>query len=185
MGITVIKVGPCRITQIKTLITDNYNAIQLGYGSSKDKSLTKPKLGHFKKSNISSLKYLKEFHVNNPERFKIGETLTVKLFLNSTFINIQGKSSGKGFSGSHKRHNFARGPMSHGSKSHKNPGSIGMGTDPGRVFPGKKMPGQLGNKMTSIKKLKVIQIDLEENILIVRGSVPGKPGNLLIITLTK
>ena len=183
--ITVLKVGPCIVTQINTIINNDYNAIQLGYGLVKNKQLTKPELGHLQKLNLPSLKYLKEFYVPNPEKFKIGETLSIKIFSDSKFINIQGKSSGKGFSGSHKRHNFARGPMSHGSKNHRKPGSIGMGTDPGRVFPGKKMPGQLGNKMTSIKKLKVIQIDLEENILIVRGSVPGKPGNLLIITLTK
>merc|ERR1712032_1053861 len=116
-----------------------------------------------------------EFYVPNPEKFKIGETLSIKIFSDSKFINIQGKNSGKGFSGSHKRHNFARGPMSHGSKSHKNPGSIGMGTDPGRVFPGKKMPGQLGNKKISVKKLKIVQVNLKEDILIVKGSVPGKP----------
>jgi large subunit ribosomal protein L3 len=115
----------------------------------------------------------------------IDDTKNIINKLQNKFINIQGKSSGKGLSGSHKRHNFARGPMSHGSKNHRKPGSIGMGTDPGRVFPGKKMPGQLGNKITSLKKLKVVRLDLEENILIVRGSVPGKPGNLLSITLTK
>ena len=180
--VTILKVGPCVVTQIKTVLKDGYNSIQIGYGKVSSKSLTQPELGHLQKSNIQPLKYLKEFRLNeNLEQFEIGQILNVDSFQVGQFINIRGKSIGKGFSGLQKRHNFARGPMTHGSKNHREPGSIGMGTTPGRVLPGKKMAGQLGNKLTTIKKLKVIQTNREENILVVKGSVPGKPGNLLSI----
>ena len=180
--VTILKVGPCVVTQIKTVLKDGYNSIQIGYGKVSSKSLTQPELGHLQKSNIEPLKYLKEFRLNeNLEQFEIGQILNVDSFQVGQFINIRGKSIGKGFSGLQKRHNFARGPMTHGSKNHREPGSIGMGTTPGRVLPGKKMAGQLGNKLTTIKKLKVIQTNREENILVVKGSVPGKPGNLLSI----
>ena len=145
------------------------------------KALTQPELGHLQKSNIQPLKYLKEFKTTEKDEFSIGQILNVDSFSPGQFVNIKGKSIGKGFSGLQKRHNFTRGPMTHGSKNHRAPGSIGMGTTPGRVLPGKKMAGQLGNKITTIKKLKVIQINSKENILVIKGSVPGKPGNLLSI----
>lgn len=179
--VTVLKIGPCIITQIKTVLNDEYNAIQVGYGNVSNKLLTQPELGHLQKSNIQPLKYLKEFRINNPEDFQVGQILNVEAFTSGQLVDITGKSSGKGFSGLQKRYNFARGPMTHGSKNHREPGSIGMGTSPGRVLPGKKMAGQLGNKITNIKKLKIIQINIKENILVVKGSVPGKPGNLLSI----
>jgi len=183
--VTILKAGPCIVTQIKTNLRDGYNAIQIGYGNVSNKSLTQPELGQLQKSNIQPLKHLKEFRVNHPDEFHIGHILNVELFTSGQLVNITGKSSGKGFSGLQKRHNFARGPMTHGSKNHREPGSIGQGTTPGRVFPGKRMAGQLGNKTTNIKKLKVIQVNINENILVVKGSVPGKPGNLLTITTTK
>ena len=180
--VTILKVGPCIITQIKTQLKDGYNAIQVGYSNTSNKSLTQPELGHLQKSNIQPLKYLKEFRVENVDEFEVGQVLNVDLLSANQLVNIKGKTVGKGFSGLQKRHNFTRGPMTHGSKNHRAPGSIGMGTTPGRVLPGKKMAGQLGNKLTTIKKLKVIQLSSEENILIIKGSVPGKPGNLLSIT---
>jgi len=183
--VTVIKVGPCVVTQVKTLLTDGYNAIQIGYGNVKSSVITQPELGHLQKSDISPLKYLREYPVDNPEEFTLGQTINLGSFTIGQLINICGKTSGKGFTGLQKRHNFARGPMTHGSKNHRAPGSIGMGTSPGRVLPGKKMAGQLGNKQTSIKKLQIIQVNIEENILIVKGSVPGKPGNLVNITKFK
>ena len=180
--VTILKVGPCIITQIKTKIKDGYNAIQVGYSNTSNKSLTQSELGHLQKSNIQPLKYLKEFRMENVDEFEVGRVLNVDLLSVNQLVNIKGKTIGKGFSGLQKRHNFTRGPMTHGSKNHRAPGSIGMGTTPGRVLPGKKMAGQLGNKLTTIKKLKVIQLSSEENILIIKGSVPGKPGNLLSIT---
>ena len=180
--VTIIKVGPCIITQIKTKIKDGYDAIQVGYSNTSNKLLTQSELGHLQKSNIQPLKYLKEFRINNVTEFEVGQVLNVDLLSVDQLVNIKGKTIGKGFSGLQKRHNFTRGPMTHGSKNHRAPGSIGMGTTPGRVLPGKKMAGQMGNKLTTIKKLKVIQLSSEENILIIKGSVPGKPGNLLSIT---
>ena len=179
--VTILKVGPCIVTQVKTKSKDGYDSIQIGYGNVASKSLTQPELGHLQKSNIQPLRYLKEFRVNDENEFSLGQVLNVDSFSPGQLVNIRGKSVGKGFSGLQKRHNFARGPMTHGSKNHRAPGSIGMGTTPGRVLPGKKMAGQLGNKVTTIKKLKVIQINSEENILVIKGSVPGKPGNLLSI----
>lgn len=183
--VTILKIGPCVITQIKTVLTDGYNAIQVGYGAVPSKYLTQPELGHLQKSNIQPLKYLKEFRVNDPAEFNVGQVLNVESFVAGELINVTGKSIGKGFSGLEKRHNFARGPMTHGSKNHRAPGSIGMGTSPGRVLPGKKMAGQMGNKMANIKKLKIVQVNTDENILVVKGAVPGKPGNLLSIVPSK
>lgn len=181
--VTILKVGPCIVTQIKTKARDGYDSIQVGYHNVLSQSLTQPELGHLQKSNIQPLKYLKEFRITSDtdQKFEIGQVLKVDLMSPGQFVNIKGKSIGKGFAGLQKRHNFTRGPMTHGSKNHRAPGSIGMGTTPGRVLPGKKMAGQLGNKITTIKKLKIIQLNLEENILIIKGSVPGKPGNLLSI----
>ena len=180
--VTILKVGPCIVTQVKTEAKDGYNAIQVGYSTTSNKSLTQPELGHLKKSNIQALKYLKEFRLKNEANFEVGQVLNVNLLSPGQLVNIKGKTIGKGFSGLQKRHNFARGPMTHGSKNHRAPGSIGMGTTPGRVLPGKKMAGQLGNKITTIQKLKVIQLNSEENILVIKGSIQGKPGNLLSIT---
>ena len=184
--VTILKVGPCVVTQVKKKVKDGYDSIQIGYGDISSKSLNQPQLGHLQKSKIQPLKYLKEFRINrinSEEEFEVGQVLKVNTFSPGQLVNIQGKTIGKGFSGLQKRHNFTRGPMTHGSKNHRAPGSIGMGTTPGRVLPGKKMSGQLGNKMTTVKKLKVIQVNLEENILVIKGSVPGKPGNLLSVTL--
>ena len=183
--VTILKVGPCIVTQVKTTLNDGYSAIQVGYGNVLAKSLTQSELGHLQKSNIQPLKYLKEFRVNDSANFNVGQVLDVNSLSAGQLINVTAKSIGKGFSGLQKRHNFARGPMTHGSKNHRGPGSIGMGTSPGRVLPGKKMAGQLGNKITNVKKLMIIQVNNDENILVVKGSVPGKPGNLLTIVPSK
>jgi large subunit ribosomal protein L3 len=179
--VTILKVGPCVVTQVKMKSKDGYDSVQIGYGNISSKSLTQPELGHLQKSNIYPLKYLKEFRTIGQDEFSIGQILKVDSFSPGQFVNVRGKSIGKGFAGLQKRHNFNRGPMTHGSKNHRAPGSIGMGTTPGRVLPGKKMAGQLGNRITTIKKLKVIQTNPKENILVIKGSVPGKPGNLLSI----
>ena len=183
--VTVLKVGPCTVTQIKTKELNGYNSIQIGYGISSIKKLSQPELGHLQKSNILPLKYLREFHTKNPSTFKVGQLLNLDLVKPGQFINVKGRSIGKGFSGLQKRHNFTRGPMTHGSKNHRAPGSIGMGTTPGRVLPGKKMAGQLGNQNITVKNLKVIHVDSNENLLILKGSVPGKSGNLLNIIISE
>ena len=179
--VTILKVGPCTITQIKTKNTDGYNSVQVGYQNVRAKSISQPELGHLQKSNICPLKYLKEFRLSSVDKFETGQNIKVDVFVPGQLVNVKGKTIGKGFSGLQKRHNFTRGPMSHGSKNHRAPGSIGMGTTPGRVLPGKKMSGQSGNKVTTIQKLQVVQVNLKENILVIKGSVPGKPGNLLSI----
>ena len=181
--VTIVQAGPCVVTQVKRTSKDGYDAIQIGYGKISPKSLSQPELGHLQKSNLEPLKYLKEFRISEDEinQFEIGQVLTVESFSQGQHVNVQGKTIGKGFSGLQKRHNFTRGPMTHGSKNHRAPGSIGMGTTPGRVLPGKKMAGQLGNKIRTISKLKIIQINSKENILVIKGALPGKPGSFLSI----
>jgi len=182
--VTIIKVGPCIVTQIKTTATDGYNSIQLGYQQVSRQKLTKPELGHLDKANIVPLTYLKEYPIDNVEDFTLGQIIDVQNFKEGQFVDITGKSIGKGFAGTIKRHHYTRGPMTHGSKNHRAPGSIGQGTWPGRVFPGKKMAGQLGAKKTTVAKLKVLKVDSKENLLILKGAVPGKPGNLVSIKPT-
>jgi large subunit ribosomal protein L3 len=143
--------------------------------------LSKPALGHLQKSSSPPLKYLKEYSVDSPDNFTLADKITVNLFKIGQMVSISGNSIGKGFAGTIKRHNFTRGPMTHGSKNHREPGSIGQGTTPGRVFPGKKMAGRLGGKQTVIKNLKIVYINEENNLLVVKGAVPGKTGNLLSI----
>ena len=183
--VTIIKVGPCIVTQIKSISTHGYNAIQIGYFKQPKHKLNKPQLGHLKKLNIEPLKYLKEYKVNPDHNFILGQILDTTNFKEGQFIDITGKSIGKGFTGNQKRNNFSRGPMTHGSKNHREPGSIGQSTTPGRVFPGKRMAGRLGYTQITVSNLKIFKIDQNENLLIVKGSVPGKPGNLLSIKSTK
>jgi large subunit ribosomal protein L3 len=181
--VTIIKGGPCYVTQIKSTITCGYNALQIGYLEieSTNKTLTKPRLGHFSKNNLAPYRYLKEYKIENPDSYKIGEKFTVDLFKIGQEISVTGLSIGKGNAGNIKRNHFVQGAMSHGSKHHRLQGSIGAGTTPGRVIPGKKMPGRLGMEKCTISGLKIIDIDTKENILIIKGSIPGKSGNLVSI----
>ena len=179
--ITVIKAGPCFITQIKEVSKNKYNAIQIGFLEKKVKKIKKPEQGHFNKTNNKVFSFLKEYHVEKPENFNLGENITVNNFSINQLVNVTGKNIGKGYTSLQKRHNFARGPMTHGSKNHRAPGSIGAGTTPGRVFPGKKMSGHCGNKNKTITNLQIVGIDTKENLLLLKGTVPGKSGNLLSI----
>jgi len=179
--VTIIKAGPCKITQLKTPEKDGYTSIQIGYSEIKSNLLTKPELGHLQKAGSSPLRYLKEYRVNSIDAMSVGASISVELFNIGDNVSISGKTIGKGFSGTVKRHNFTRGPMTHGSKNHREPGSIGMGTTPGRVYPGKKMAGRLGNKQTTIKNLQVVLINPENNLIVVKGAVPGKIGNIISI----
>ena len=181
--VTVLRVGPCIITQIKTVQSDGYDAIQIGYSQVATHLLTKARLGHLNKSQAPALKYLQEYRVDSTHQFNIGQVLTADQLKIGEKVSIQGKSIGKGFSGYQKRHHFSRGPMSHGSKNHRQPGSIGAGTSPGRVFPGKKMAGRLGGTQTTIKNLQVIDINVEQHFILLKGSVPGKPGSILNIQM--
>ena len=180
--VTLVKADPCQVCQIKTTKTDGYDAIQVGYLEEKLSKISKPIQGHLQKCGSTGYRKFGEFRVEDPETYNLGDQITTSAFSVGQKVRVTGTSIGKGFAGNQKRHNFSRGPMTHGSKNHRAPGSIGMGTTPGRVLPGKRMAGQLGNKITTVKRVKVIQINSDENVLVIKGSVPGKPGNLLSIT---
>jgi len=180
--VTVIKAGPCLVTQIKKDEKEGYNAIQVGYAESSPPKMTKPRLGHLTKSNLPALKHLKEYKVDSTDSFTVAQKITVDSFEVGQTVKISGISIGKGFVGTVKRHNFTRGPMTHGSKNHREPGSIGQGSTPAKVHKGKKMAGRLGGKKTTIKNLEVIYINSKDNLLVIKGSVPGKSGNLLSIS---
>lgn len=179
--VTVIQAGPCAVTQIKTKQTDGYAAVQVGYREVAAKSLSKPELGHLVKSNTPPMRHLHEYRWENVGEFELGQQLKADRFTPGQIVDVIGTSIGRGFAGYQKRHNFKRGPMAHGSKNHRQPGSTGAGTTPGRVYPGKKMAGRLGGTQVTIRKLTILRVDLERNLILIKGSVPGKPGALLNI----
>ena len=179
--VTVVQAGPCPITQIKTKQTDGYSAIQVAYGETKEKALSRPELGHLKKSSSEPMRHLREYRLSDVASYELGQVLSVDQFEAGQVVDVTGTSIGRGFAGYQKRHNFKRGPMAHGSKNHRLPGSTGAGTTPGRVFPGKRMAGRLGGKTVTLRKLVVVKIDTERNLLLIKGAVPGKPGAFLNI----
>jgi len=183
--VTIIQAGPCHVTQLKTQQTDGYSAIQVGYYEVKAKALSKAEQGHLNKSSIAPMRHLKEYRIGNTSDFELGQQLTVDRLSAGQVVDVIGTSIGRGFAGYQKRHNFKRGPMAHGSKNHRAPGSIGPGTTPGRVYPGKKMAGRLGGNQVTIRKLTVVRTDPERNLLLIKGAVPGKPGALLSIVPAK
>ena len=179
--VTVIEAGPCVVSQVKTEETDGYNSIQLGFGAIKESKVNKPERGHFTKANIAPARYLREFRVDSIEDVKVGDELKADIFMAGDKIDIQGTSKGKGFQGVIKRHGQHRGPMGHGSMYHRRPGSMGSTSTPGRVFKGKKLPGHMGAETVRIQNLEVIKVDLDKNIILVKGSVPGAKGSILKI----
>lgn len=181
LPVTVIQAGPCTVTQVKTSETDGYSSVQLGYKEVKSKKLTKPELGHLEKNKLKPLNHLKEFRIDEANLRNVGETLDVTLFNEGDSVDVVGKSIGKGFMGTVAKYNFGRGPMSHGSKNHRAPGSIGAGTTPSRVYKGKKMAGRKGASKITVKNLTVVKVDPSRNLLLVKGSVPGVEGGLLVI----
>lgn len=183
--VTVVQAGPCPVTQIKTQQTDGYSAIQVGFGQVTQKALNKPELGHLAKSNSPPLRHLQEYRLDNTGDYQLGQSIGVNIFTQGELVDVQGISIGKGFAGYQKRHNFKRGPMAHGSKNHRLPGSVGAGTTPGRVYPGKRMAGRLGGSQVTIRKLMLVRIDGDRNLLLIKGAVPGKTGSLLSITPAK
>ena len=177
--VTVIEAGPCAVTQVKTIETDGYQAIQLGFGDIKEKKLTKPVKGHFTKVNVTPKKHLREFRLDSVEGLTVGQELKADVFAAGDKLDIQGTSKGKGFQGVIKRHGQHRGPMGHGSMYHRRPGSMGPTSTPGRVFKGKKLPGHMGSQTISIQNLEVVRVDLDKNVILVKGSVPGAKGAIL------
>lgn len=182
--VTVIQAGPCPVVQVKTNENDGYTAIQVGHESIAKHKVNKPENGHFKKAGVQPTRRLAEFRISSTDGFDVGSELTVAQFQPGDAINVQGRPIGKGFMGVTKRHHFARGAMSHGSKSHRLPGSIGAGTTPSRVYKGQKMAGRKPNRVSTVKNLQVVGVDTERNLILVKGATPGSNGTVLRITPT-
>lgn len=183
--VTVIQVGPCVVTQVKTKETDGYEALQLGFGEKKEKHTTKPLAGHFAKSGKGMFAHLREFPADAAGEFEAGQEITVEMFKIGERVDISGTTKGRGFAGVIKRHGFARGPETHGCRNHRLPGSIGCSAWPAKVFKGKKLPGHYGVERKTVRNLEIVDIRPEENVLLVKGAVPGAKTGLLEINRLK
>ena len=182
--VTVIETAGNIVAQVKTVETDGYNAIQLGYGEIKDKHINKPRAGHFAKAKLANKKHLREFRLDSVENFKVGDEVKADIFAAGEKIDVQGTTKGQGFQGVIKRHGQHRGPMGHGSMYHRRPGSMGATSTPGRVFKGKKLPGHMGRTTVTIQNLDVVRVDMDKNVILVKGSVPGPKGAILKVKST-
>ena len=184
--VTVVEAGPCVVLQNKTEETDGYNAVQIGFGDIKEKHVTKPMKGHFDKAGVAPVKYVKELRLEAASEYKVGDKILADIFAAGELIDASGITRGKGFAGTIKRHNFARGPMKHGSKSHREPGSMGpMHSGPGgRVIKGKKLPGRMGGANVTVQRLTIARVDVERNLILVKGSIPGANGSCVVLKAT-
>ena len=171
--VTVLQAGPCVVTQVKTVENDGYKAVQVGFVDKRDKLVNKPQKGHFDKAGVSYKRYVRELRLENAEEYSVKDEIKADIFAAGDKIDATAISKGKGFQGAIKRHGQHRGPMAHGSKFHRHQGSNGSATTPGRVFKGKGMPGQMGNKQITVQNLEVVKIDAENNLILVKGAVPG------------
>ena len=179
--VTVIEAGPCVVAQVKTLENDGYEAVQLGFGEVKENKLNKPEKGHFAKANVTAKKHLREFRLDSIEGIKVGDELKADVFTAGEKIDVQGTSKGKGFQGVIKRHGQSRGPMGHGSMYHRRPGSMGSTSTPGRVYKGKNLPGHMGYDTVTVQNLEIVKVDMDKNVILIKGSVPGNKGAILKI----
>lgn len=179
--VTVLHCDGCTVTQRKTVESDGYQAIQVGFGSIKLKLANKPKKGHFDKNNIVVMKHLKEFRLNDITAYELGSEIKVDVFQSGDLVDVSGISKGKGYQGTIKRHNAHRGPMGHGSKSHRVTGSMGSSASPSRVPKGKKMAGQMGHEKVTVQNLEIVQVDADKGLLLIKGAVPGPRGSLIMI----
>ena len=184
--VTVVEAGPCVVVQNKTEELDGYNAVQLGFGAKKEKHTPKPMLGHFEKAGVEPVRFVRELRLTAPSEFAVGQKITADIFAAGELIDATGISRGKGFAGTIKRHNFSRGPMAHGSKSHREPGSMGpMHSGPGgRVIKGKKLPGRMGCDKVTVQRLTVARVDIDRNLVLVKGSIPGAAGSFVVLRET-
>ena len=182
--VTVIETAGNVVTQVKTVETDGYNSIQLGYGDVKTKHINKPLEGHFKKAGVENKKHLREFRTDDVANYKVGDEVKADIFVAGEKVDVQGTSKGKGFQGVIRRHGQHRGPMTHGSMYHRRPGSMGQRSTPGRVFKGKKLPGHMGRITITIQNLEIVKVDTDKNVLLVKGSVPGAKGAILKVKST-
>lgn len=181
LPVTVIEAGPCPVVQVKRQETDGYNAIQIGFGAKKEKNTSNGALGHFKKAGSAPLRFLREIRLDDEPENEAGSSLTVEIFKDHAKVDVIGTTKGRGFQGVVKRWNFSGGPASHGSMFHRRGGSYGMCQWPGKVIKGKKMPGQFGTDRRTVQNLKVVQILPEKNLILVKGSVPGAPGSMVMV----
>lgn len=179
--VTVIKAGPCVVVQKKTVSTDGYNALQIGFESVTASAATKPRLGHCTKSGQGVFRYLKEFKLDAIDELNVGDTLKIDQFAEGDYVDVTGTSIGKGFQGVIKRYNFRGGRASHGSRFHRAPGSIGASATPSHVFKNKKMPGQMGNAKVTMQRLQIVKVDAAECLMMIRGAVPGHKNNVVVI----
>ena len=179
--VSVIQAGPCQVVQKKTEEVDGYTAVQVGYEDKKERRANKPEKGHFQKAKVPVKKYLKDFKLDNAAELNVGDELTVEQFADGDVLDVTGTSKGHGFAGTIKRWGTHRGPMTHGSHYHRGPGSLGACSDPSRVFKGKKMPGHYGVVKVTIQNLDLVKIDKERNLLLVKGSIPGPKGGLVVV----
>ncbi|MDD3219761.1 MAG: 50S ribosomal protein L3 [Lachnospiraceae bacterium] len=182
--VTVLQAGPCVVTQVKTQENDGYSAVQVGFADKRDKLINKPMKGQFEKAGVSAKRFIKEFRFDNAEEYAMGQEITVEAFTAGDKIDATAVSKGKGFQGAIKRHGQSRGPMAHGSKFHRHAGSNGSASDPSKVFKGKKMPGQMGNKKITVQNLEIVKVDAENNLLLVKGAVPGPKKSLVTVKET-
>ena len=183
--VTAVQVGPCVVTQIKTVANDGYNAIQLGFGDKKKSRVNKALEGHLKKSGKNRFAFLREVSVNDPSEYGIGQTINLDIFNIGEYIDVSGTTKGRGFSGVIKRHGFHGGKKTHGSHSHRIPGSIGCSAWPAKVIKGKKMPGQFGNTKKTIRNLEIVDIRPEENLILIKGAIPGSKNGIVEIKKPK
>ena len=179
--VTVLQAGPCVVTQVKTVENDGYSAVQVGFVDKREKLVNKPLKGHFDKAGVSYKRYVREFKLEDAEGYAVAQEIKADVFTAGDKIDATAISKGKGFQGAIKRHGQSRGPMTHGSKFHRHAGSNGSASDPSKVFKGKKMPGQMGNKQVTIQNLEVVKVDAENNLLLVKGAVPGPKKSLVKI----
>ena len=179
--VTVLQAGPCVVTQVKTVENDGYSAVQVGFGDIREKLVNKPRKGQFEKAGVSVKRFLREFKFENAEEYQLGQEIKADIFAAGDKIDATATSKGKGFQGAIKRHGQSRGPMAHGSKFHRHAGSNGACSDPSRVFKGKGMPGQMGNKKVTIQNLEVVRVDADQNLILVKGCVPGPKKSLITI----
>ena len=182
--VTVLAAGPCVVTQVRTAENDGYEAIQVGYGQIRENLVSKPLKMHLAKANAGVKRYLKEFRVDNASEYQLGQEIKVDVFAEGDKVDATGISKGKGFQGAIKRHGLSRGPMKHGSKYHRHAGSNGAATSPGRVFKGKHMPGQMGNVRVTVQNLEVVRVDAQNNVILVKGAVPGPKKALIVLKET-
>ena len=178
--VTVVEAGPCTVVQIKTVDSDGYQAVQLGFGEVKEKKLIKPMKGHFTKSAVSPKKHLREIRLEEIS-YNVGDEIKADIFTEGESVDVTGTSKGKGFQGVIKRHGQSRGPMGHGSMYHRRPGSMGSTSTPGRVYKGKNLPGHMGHETVTVQNLEIVKVDLDKNVLLIKGSVPGNKGAILKI----